>query len=176
MIVKGNIITGFKVEAKGNIEVEGIVEGAILISEANIILKRGIQGMGRGHIEAKGNVIAKFIENSYVKCNGYVQSEAILHSHISAKGDINVDGKKGMIIGGEIRSGTSIATKILGSHMGTVTIVDVGIDPQLVDEYNTLGKEVQQEQEEIIKMNQIVNLLQAKKMQKGTLKPNKKEM
>ena len=43
--VKGNVITGYTVKAAGDITVEGAVEGATLISEGKIVLKRGMQGM-----------------------------------------------------------------------------------------------------------------------------------
>ena len=40
--VKGNVITGYTVKAAGDITVEGAVEGATLISEGKIVLKRGM--------------------------------------------------------------------------------------------------------------------------------------
>ena len=55
--IKGNVRTGFCVRAKGDIIVDGVVEGAELYSDGQIILKRGIQGMNRGLLQAKGNII-----------------------------------------------------------------------------------------------------------------------
>ena len=42
--VTGNVTTGFAVKAEGDIIVNGVVEGATLISGGNIVLKRGMQG------------------------------------------------------------------------------------------------------------------------------------
>ncbi|TCT15074.1 hypothetical protein EDC18_104224 [Natranaerovirga pectinivora] len=176
VIIKGNVRTGFTIKAKGDIEVYGVVEGATLISENQVILRRGMQGMGKGIIQAKGNLISKFIENSTVKVGGYIHSDAILHSNVTAKGEIIVEGKKGMVTGGEVRSGVEIRTKILGSHMGTITNVAVGIDPSVVDEYNQINKELIEIKEEMNKMDQIINLLKTRQIKNGTLEPDKIQM
>lgn len=157
--IKGNVITGFSVTAKGDIEVDGVVEGAILIAEGQIILKRGIQGMNRGKLIAKSNIIAKFIESSEVKAGGYVSAEAALHSKISATGDILVDGRNGSVTGGELRSGTMISLKTAGSTMGTHTLLEVGIDPALIDEYHELEKQIDTMEIEKEKLSQVVNIL-----------------
>jgi hypothetical protein len=140
--VKGNVITGFSIHAKGDIIVNGVVEGATLIAGGQIILKRGMQGMSKGRMEAEGNIITKFIENAEVRAGGYITTEAILHSKVSAKGDIIVGGKKGFITGGEIRSGTVISVKTAGSTMGTNTLLEVGIDPGIVEEFRSLEKSI----------------------------------
>jgi uncharacterized protein (DUF342 family) len=140
--VKGNIITGYTVQAKGDIIVDGVVEGATLIAGGHIILKRGMQGMSRGKMEADGNIITKFIENATVKAGGYITTEAILHSKVSAQGDITVGGKKGFVTGGEIRSTSCIIVKTAGSTMGTHTLLEVGIDPTIVEEYHQLEVQI----------------------------------
>ncbi len=140
--VKGNVITGYSIMAKGDIIVNGVVEGASLIAGGQIVLKRGMQGMSKGKMEAGGNIITKFIENAQVKAGGYITTEAILHSKVSAKGDIIVGGKKGFITGGESRSGTSITVKNAGSTMGTNTLLEVGIDPGIIEEFRSLEKSI----------------------------------
>lgn len=140
--VKGNVLTGYTVKAKGDIIVNGVVEGASLLAGGQIILKRGMQGMSKGTMEAGSNIITKFIENAVVKAGGYITTEAILHSRVMAKGDIIVGGKKGFITGGSIQSGTMITAKTAGSTMGTQTVLEVGIDPGIVDEYRNLEKKI----------------------------------
>ena len=140
--VKGNVITGFSIQAKGNIIVNGVVEGAILIAGGQIILKRGMQGMSKGRMEAGGNIITKFIENAEVKAGGNITTEAILHSKVSAQGDITVGGKRGYITGGEIRSTTAINVKTAGSTMGTNTLLEVGIDPCIIEEFHNVEKSI----------------------------------
>ncbi|MCT4688254.1 DUF342 domain-containing protein [Vallitalea sp.] len=176
VLVRGNVLTGYTVKAKGDVEVSGVVEGAHIVADGNIVLHRGIQGMDRGVIEAKGNVMAKYIENSKVTAGGCIHSDAILHSDVSCKGNILVDGKKGLISGGTLRSGVEISAKVIGSHMGTVTTIDVGIDPTYIDEFNELQKDIKQLTKEELKLTQIINLLNKKKRINGDLDEDKKEM
>jgi uncharacterized protein (DUF342 family) len=143
VIVKGNVRSGFEIVTKGDIEVHGVVEGATLIAGGNIILQGGIQGRGKSVLTAGGNIITKFIESGHVEAAGFVQTESILHSTVSAKGDIIVQGKKGFITGGVVTSLTGVTARTIGSPMGTVTKVEVGIDPAMKEHQQTLLKEIE---------------------------------
>jgi uncharacterized protein len=155
--VQGNVNTGYSITAKGDIIVNGVVEGATLRAGGQIILKRGMQGMSRGRMEAGSNIISKFIENAYVKAGGYITTEAILHSKVSAKGDIIVGGKRGFVTGGEIRSGSNITVKNAGSTMGTNTLLEVGIDPAAVEEFRELEKNLINMQSDLEKLMPILD-------------------
>lgn len=170
VMVRGNVIAGFSIKAKGDIIVEGVVEGANLEAGGHIILKRGIQGMDRGVLKANGNVISRFIESATVEAGGYVSADAIMHSNVSAKGDITVDGKRGFITGGVIRSGTMVSAKTIGSSMGTATNIEVGIEPAIISEYHELGKEQENVQDEQEKNLQVLMAL-AKRIKLGEKLP-----
>jgi Predicted polymerase, most proteins contain PALM domain, HD hydrolase domain and Zn-ribbon domain len=142
VVIKGNVITGYSVRAKGDIEVNGVVEGSYLEAGGQIILKRGMQGMNKGILKANGNIITKFLENSEVYAGGYVSTESILHSKVAAKGDVIVGGKRGFVTGGEIKSGTMISVKTAGSPMGTFTLLEVGIDPGVLEEFRETEKRI----------------------------------
>lgn len=176
IIINGNIMSGFKVVCKGDIEVVGVVEGAIIEAGGNVTLHRGVQGMSKSLIRAGGNVMARYIENAEVIAGGMIHSEAILHSTVSARGEIKVEGKKGMISGGTVRSGTEISANILGSHMGTATNIEVGIDPLMWEEYNDLLKEIPKIKLEAEKLEQVIVLLNKKKELEGDLDEQKKVM
>jgi len=126
--------------------------------------------MDRGVLKANGNVISRFIESATVEAGGYVSADAIMHSTVSAKGDITVDGKKGFISGGNIRSGTMVSAKTIGSSMGTATNIEVGIEPAIITEYHDLGKEQENIKEEQEKNNQILLAL-AKRIKLGEKLP-----
>lgn len=129
--INGNVATNFSVHAKGNVEVRGVVEGAEIIAGGNITIARGMNGMSRGTLKAGGNIIAQFIENSNVEAAGYVQAGSIMHSTVLAGTEVHVDGKRGFISGGKVAATTLVEAKILGSNMGTDTVVEIGISPTL---------------------------------------------
>ncbi len=164
--IKGNVNSGYTVYAHGDIIVEGVVEAATLIADGQIILKRGIQGGGKGLLKAKSNVIAKFIESAEVISEGYIQTEAIMHSSVSARGDVIVTGKRGLITGGEVRSITMISMKSAGNSMGTRTLLEVGVAPEILDETRRLEKETPAMLQEIDKIDQIL-VAYAKKVKSG---------
>ena len=143
--INGNVATNFVVKAKGDIEVKGVVEGAVLEAGGNIVIARGMNGMSKGSLYAKGNVIAKFLQNATVRADGYIASESVLHSKLTAGGEVTVDGKRGFIAGGKVCAAGGINVKTLGSEMGADTIVEVGADPSLKNRIAQLQKEIEED-------------------------------
>ena len=140
--VLGNVKTGYCVRADGNVEVRGVVESSMIEAGGNVTIARGMNGMGKGAIIAGGNVVSKFLENTSVSAGGYVHAEAILHSNVTAKGEITVTGKKGFITGGVIRTPMSISAKTIGSTMGVTTELEVGSDPKIKMRVNNLNQDI----------------------------------
>jgi uncharacterized protein (DUF342 family) len=174
--VKGNVITGYTVKATGDITVNGAVEGAMLISEGKIVLKRGMQGMGKGVMEAKGDVISNFIESATVKSGGAIYTDAIMHSNISANGDVIVNGKRGLIAGGSVKTTTKIETKVAGSTMGTQTELEVGFDTTLGEKYRNIEKHIDQMTDEKDSIVKNLKILQKRMQTKGKLEPEKMKL
>lgn len=154
--VKGCVRSGFVLKAEGNITVNGVVEGATLIAEGDIILRCGIQGMGKGTLSAKGNIVTKFIENATVKAGGNITTEAILHSRVNAKNSILVTGKKGFVTGGKVAALCQIEAKTIGSTMGAETVISVGIDPEDKERMQTCQLEMTRLKKEIARVEPVV--------------------
>lgn len=143
--INGNVATNFEVKARGDIVVKGVVEGATLQADGNIIIARGMNGMGRGSLCAGGNIVAKFLENATAQADGYIASESILHSRIMAGGEVNVDGRRGFITGGRVCATGGINVKTLGSEMGADTVVEVGADPKIKSRIAQLQKLIEED-------------------------------
>ncbi len=154
--IKGNVKSGFSVTAKGDIVIDGVVEAAFLNAGGQIIVKRGIHGMGKGRVQAKDNIITKFIENATVISGGYIETESILHSQVSAGNDIRVGGKKGFVNGGVIRAGNLVEAQTIGSTMGTQTKIEVGVDPEVKERYGELQKSIIQISKEMEQLRPIL--------------------
>lgn len=175
VVVKGNVRSGFEIVARGNIEVYGVVEGATLIAGGQIVLKRGIQGMGKGLLKAGSNIITKFIESAHVEADGFVQTESILHSSVSAKGEVIVQGKKGFVTGGVVTSQTGLTAVSIGSPMGSATRIEVGIDPTMRERQQTLLQEVEEMQKKVGMIEPVISncmkkLSQGQKLTQDQLK------
>src|SRR5690606_25436793 len=96
VLVRGNVLSGFKVEAGGNVEVWGVVEGATIQAGNDIILRRGMQGMGKGILISGGDIVARYIENSTIEARRDIKSEAIMHSHVICGRKLELTGRKGL--------------------------------------------------------------------------------
>lgn len=171
--VKGNVKSGFSVSAKGDIVIEGVVEAAFLKAGGQIIVKRGINGMSKGRVSAKGNIIAKFIENSTVISGGYIETGCILHSKVSAEADIRVRGKKGFVSGGLIRAGNVIEAQTMGSAMGTDTQIEVGAPPALKVRYEELDQNILKIKQNLDKMRPILVNFNEKLQKKEEVPPER---
>lgn len=160
--VKGNVVTGFSVKAKGDIVVNGVAEAAYLEAGGQIILKRGMQGMGKGVLKAGGGVVSRFLESCDVTSGGNVTADAIMHSKVSARGDVMATGKKGMIAGGSVYTRGNIGARMLGSTMGTLTLLESSIGEGVMEEYRTLAMELDVLKDEI--EDSLQTLMKHKKM------------
>lgn len=138
--VRGNIRTGFRVRATGDIVVEGAIEGAEVYSDSQVIVKQGVHGMYKGKIHAGSNVLARYIENATVEAGGYVEAEIILNSDISANSTVRSKGRKGLINGGIVRAGNSVEADNIGTEMGNITTIEVGVEPERKARYIELSK------------------------------------
>ena len=174
--IRGNVLAGFKVKAGGNIVVDGVVEGAEITAGGDIILQRGIQGMNKGVLTAGGNIASNFIENATVKAGKDIDTDAIMHSKVTARGNIEVHGRNGYLIGGYVRAGNMITAKTIGSEMGTNTIVGVGTDPELVMQTDNLKKQITKSAKDKEQLSQVITMLRKKQELEGKLEPDKVEM
>lgn len=175
VIIRGNVLSGFVVDAGGNVEVWGVVEGAVIKAGGDIILRRGMQGLGKGELISGGDIIAKYIENSTIEARGDIKSEAIMHSNVKCGNKLELSGRKGLLVGGTCKVGKEVSAKVIGSYMATVTDIEVGTDPSLKDHYKNLKQEIAQIEEDIKKADQAITLL--KKLEAiGQLTPEKQDI
>ncbi|MDK2836465.1 MAG: uncharacterized protein PWP21_1242 [Thermosediminibacterales bacterium] len=160
VIVRGNVLTGFKVTAKGDVEIYGVVEGAYISSGGNILLRRGVQGHDKAIIKASGNVLAKYLEHCNVEADGdIIVSDAIMHSNVSCGKRLQVSGRKGLIVGGLIRAADEVSAKNVGSPMATFTQIEVGVNPVLKEKFLKIKSELEQQKSNLEKTEKAIDLL-----------------
>jgi len=177
IVINGNVLAGFSVKSAGDISVNGIIEGSKIFASGNITINRGIQGMNKAFIQAGGNIVTKFIESAEsVIAGGNIETDTILHSKVIAKGKIVVNGKNGLIIGGDVKSSSLIEAKTIGNEMGTSTTVGVGVDPSVKKRLDELKKELDKSGNTKIQLSQLMTALRKKQETYGTLAPEKQKM
>ncbi|SFB57251.1 hypothetical protein SAMN05216312_11426 [Cohnella sp. OV330] len=160
VVIRGNVLTGFRIRASGDIRVTGGVEGADLESDGSIEISGGIIGSGKGHVKAGVDVKCSFVQESNVTAGQDVLvSQSIMHSNIRAVRSIRCEGAKGLIVGGLLQAGDLVVARTIGNSMSTVTSIEVGLKPELRQELADLRQQVRQLSESLDKTEKALVLL-----------------
>ena len=157
--IMGNVEAGTVIRAGKSLTIDGTVEAADLYAGGDIILKRGIQGNQKAHIQSRGNLFADFIEHSFVKVEGAIEANYILSSYISAEGNIKLSGKKASLIGGNVYAKMGISCNSLGNAKGIKTRACAGISQEMFDDAEKFQKELKNIRSEIQKIRTAVSSL-----------------
>ncbi len=177
VLIKGNILEGFIIKASGNVEVRGHVFTSDIDAGGDVIIQKGFVGKNKCHIKAKGNVNVKFVENGTIESEkSILVSDAIMHSQITVAEKLEVTKNKGLLVGGVIRAGNSIEANIIGSHLATATILEVGIDPQLKNKMGELEEVIKKDRSSLNKSLKAIEILIKLRSEIGTLPEDKNLM
>ncbi|MCR5691210.1 MAG: FapA family protein [Eubacterium sp.] len=140
--VLGNIEAGYSVYATGNIAVEGFCENCIVKAGKNIVMKKGFQGHGTGCVTAQGDISGKFFESATIAAGGDVEASYLLNCDVAVKGTLKVEGRRGVILGGNIKARQGVNCHSIGNIAEIRTIVEVGIDRDDMAAYHKLLKKI----------------------------------
>jgi len=160
VIIRGDVPSGFTVEASGDIKIYGIVESATIKAGGSIYISEGIAGLKTGNMEAGEDIYVGYMNQANAQAGQSIHVEqSILHSNCSAVYDITC--RHGNIIGGTLFAGYSIEANNIGNRMNTPTMLSIGIDHHLYKEQVNLEKQRDQLRDNITKMDVIKQKLDA---------------
>ncbi len=134
--ITGAVGAGVVIRASRNVTIDGVVESAFIYAGGDVVLTRGIQGNGKGHVVAKGNISAEFIEFAYLEAGGDIRSNSFLNANAFAEGKILAEGKKGLIIGGSVRGLAGVKATHLGNDTEQKTLVGAGYSAEDYSSYS----------------------------------------
>lgn len=149
IIIHGDVPSGFKVKALGDVKVFGLVEAAEVTAGGSIYISEGISGQGKGILRARENLQIGYINqgNVFVGNDLYVEN-SILHSYCEVEG--HVYSQRGNIIGGKLLAGKSIEAKDIGNRLSTKTEIALGVNKAMLEKESSLNNR-KNELEEMIK-------------------------
>jgi len=153
--VSGNVQAGHVIRATGGVVIGGVVEASEIIAGGNVEVKRGMQGMDKGRIEAGGSISILYIERGKAVAGGSITVDASIHSVIEAGESLYAKGKRGSIIGGRATAATEIIAASIGSVSNIQTDVEVGLMPQKRARLAYLEKEMERLSGEMTKLDQL---------------------
>lgn len=139
VVIRGNVLPGFRIKAAGDIRITGSVDAADLEADGSIEISAGILGHNKGTIRAGKRVKSSFIQDANIYAGEEVLvSQSIMHSQVRAGKQVVCKGTKGLVVGGMIQAGDVVIARTIGNSMSTATVIEVGVLPELRNELQQL--------------------------------------
>jgi uncharacterized protein (DUF342 family) len=150
--VKGTLKSGFRVRGHG-IRIN-TADGGEIHAEGDVTI---VNGVNEARIYARGNVKAKFIQNSKVFCLGNLTvDKEIVDTKIEASGAVIIP--NGEIISSDIVANMGVYTRHLGTEKSVPNTVTVGVDAFTDQELKTIRKTITRSE---LRIEQIKEKIQA---------------
>ncbi len=140
--VQGDVLSGSFIKVTGNVMVDGTVEGAVIESGKNVVIKQGVAAGNNGVIKAAEDVQAKFLESANIEAGGTVTAGYSVNSTIYTTGRIKITSRDGALSGGSAAAEEGIEVENLGNRMGVATRVEIGGNDRLRKQRIELEKEM----------------------------------
>jgi uncharacterized protein (DUF342 family) len=146
--IGGTVQSGFRVDAHGDLKINGGVRSATVLSHGNVLVKEGIVGK-QTVMRVAGDLDVLFVEQAGITAGGtIIIRKNAYFSHIVAGGDI-VGEKESRILGGIIMAGGNIHLGQVGSDNAVPALVAAGTDGKQYLRYEELHKELVEKEEEL---------------------------
>jgi uncharacterized protein (DUF342 family) len=159
--IDGDVLTGMKVRASGDIIVTGLVDGGHLDAGGSIRVGGGI--IAQASARAGDAVTARFVENSRIDAGiGIAIDTMALQSELQAGNQVIVgteSPKRGRLVGGSVRAMMLVRVPWLGDPASSVTQVLVGVNPVLEAEYRELLVAIEKQTQEEENLGKLVQHL-----------------
>lgn len=172
VVVKGEVMEGFKISSNANIIVSGNVNGATLEADGDVIIKKGCIN---SNVMAHGNITANFCEYSDINCDGDVTSSNFVVCNVYCGGTISTKGNSGGLLGGKYTCLNSVAISNIGTKNYIPTQLTVGDNALLSEEKEAVMKQIEKCSENLEKIILVIDFLKNKKKEKP-LPPDKEEI
>ncbi len=128
--IAGGIKSGFEVKARGDINVQGLIEVATLICQGDLIARCGMAGKGKGSLTVAGNVRTTYLEDARGTIEGDLRVQrGIVGCDLIVGGHLH--SPTATLMGGRVSVTESLKIKILGSPSNTPTVVRLADAPLL---------------------------------------------
>jgi uncharacterized protein (DUF342 family) len=160
VVIFGNVEIGMRVEAEGEICIYGSVDAATIKAGGNLFIRGGVYGRGKAVLDCEGDCSVRFLDNATLNSRGYLSvHEYIMNAQVNADLKVVVEGGKGQIVGGLVRSGQEILAKVVGSRLGIQTQLEVGTPPRIKLEYQETEAMLRESQISLDKADKAIAML-----------------
>lgn len=161
--VAGEVVQGMKVQASGDIVVDGMVDGGQLDAGGNITVAGGL--IAHAKLHAGGTVMARFAEGAQVFAGTLIAiGDMVLDCQLHSLNQIIIGAnapQRGRLVGGSTTAAMLLKVPLLGSAKASLTKVVVGSNPELDARYAALLKRIEEEKVTEANLEKLMKQLKA---------------
>ncbi|MFW5960364.1 MAG: DUF342 domain-containing protein, partial [Chitinivibrionales bacterium] len=139
LIINGRVLSGFTLDAEGDVVVKEGVENASVRSAQNIRIYKGAVGKKGDVIEAGGDISVKYTEGISMKAgSSIVIDKSAVHATLVAEYEISAE----EIVGGMVTAGRVIRADTIGTEKEVKTLLDLQYSRRLEQDIKGLEDSV----------------------------------
>lgn len=116
VVIYGNVMPTFHVQARHDIIIHGTVEGATVVAGHDLTILGGVMASREGFVHAGNDLRCKFMENARAYCGNDAYFENLILCNVSAEGSIYVTSGRGSVVGGSLVAMGDIRIGTLGNR------------------------------------------------------------
>lgn len=140
--VNGSVFENNEIRATMGIIIDKTAYISKLYSGGDVIIRGGMTANNKGVIEAKGSVVAGFLEDVTVNAGKDIFADSVINANLNAGENIRICGKIGKIHGGKCYAGFKFEANTIGTDSGNTTNIQVGVT-------SAMSEEIAKKEEEI---------------------------
>lgn len=158
--VTGDVPSGFKINAQGDVRIEGLVEAAEITAAGNIVVGGGVLGQGKGSIRCGGNFTSLYINQGNIMAGENIEAvQSILHSFCEAGKNIICINGKGNIAGGTCIAENMITANEIGNETYSKTLIYMKLKEQQHNQTFNGDEKIKELQTNLEKLQQLKDAL-----------------
>ena len=149
IIIRGNVMHGFRVQAKEGIEIQGALEGGSLVCEDGDVVISDVAIGDRGvGVICGGDFSAKRVQDINIEVKGKIEiKQEARDSVLRSQSAVFLSGAQ--LIGGEVYAVLGMEGKTLGNDAERLTTIHLCTDVETSTEYSELVLQIEKHEEAI---------------------------
>jgi uncharacterized protein len=170
--IRGGVMPGFSVSTEGSIEIAGNVEKATIQCGGNLDIRGLVFGQGACLLEVAGDASIGAVDQATLNIRGDLHvANYIRHCKVAVGGKIEVSGKKGNIVGGELAAFRGIQAPFIGNGMATLTKLTVGSNPFVSSELTEVSNRQTELESKLTQINTALSAVHERQARSGGMDP-----
>lgn len=144
VIIYGNVMPNFHVQAKHDVIIHGTVQGATIVAGRDLNILGGVMAAREGSVYAGRDLRCKFMENGRGYAGGNAFFENLILCDVSAEGSIDVTSGRGSVIGGTLTAMGDIRVGAVGNRTYRATQLRIEGTPDFIARKRACNEDLEQ--------------------------------